>query len=142
MFQSYTKALDDETWDNFQINCVANGGNKKFQEYMEYYNQHREPINRKYETWEGMYYRRRLCSEARGVYFAEPALKISWLEKASRFHTAAEQWFHTKNEYYQVEKKLTPAASAVKSGFLAVKSKVVKKAETAPVAVAEEGAAA
>ena len=57
-FQSYVKALFEDAWDNFQINCVQAGGNKRFFEFMREYGKERDPIHKKYDSSPALFYRR------------------------------------------------------------------------------------
>jgi len=57
-FQCYIKALFEDAWDNFQINCVQGGGNKRFFEFLREYGKERDPIQKKYDTSAALFYRR------------------------------------------------------------------------------------
>jgi hypothetical protein len=37
MYESYIKAVFDECWDEFQLQMVLQGGNKRFYEFMREY---------------------------------------------------------------------------------------------------------
>lgn len=64
MFDSYIKVVFEECWDQFQLQTVLMGGNKKFYEFMKDYNKEREPILKKYQTTAAQYYRRKLSFSA------------------------------------------------------------------------------
>ena len=70
-YQSYVKALFDDAWDNFQINCVQAGGNKRFFEFMRDYGKERDPIAKKYDSGAAQFYRRQLCAMAKNLPFTE-----------------------------------------------------------------------
>ena len=72
MFQSYVKPLFTEAWDGFQLRCVQLGGNKKFFEFLKEYGKEREPIAKKYNTNAALYYKKKLCQEAKNQEFNDP----------------------------------------------------------------------
>ena len=73
MYMSYVKPLFDEAWDNFQLNMIKVGGNKRFFEFLKEYGKEREPINKKYDNSASMFYRRKLCAQSKNLPFSEPA---------------------------------------------------------------------
>ena len=71
MFQSYVKPLFTEAWDSFQLKMVAIGGNKKFFEFLREYGKERDPVPKKYTSAAAVYYRKKLCFEAKDIEFNE-----------------------------------------------------------------------
>ena len=61
-----------EGYDTFQLEMIRIGGNKRFFEFLREYGKEREPINKKYATAAAVYYRKKLCFEAKNQEFTEP----------------------------------------------------------------------
>jgi hypothetical protein len=47
------------------------GGNKRFFEFLREYGKERDPIAKKYDNSASLFYRRRLCAEAKRLRFDE-----------------------------------------------------------------------
>ena len=99
-FQCYIKTLFDDAWDNFQINCVQNGGNKRFFEFLRTYGKEREPINKKYTSSAAEFYRRQLCAQAKNIAFDEDPPAKDVKEFATRTYTKTGKFFSETNEKY------------------------------------------
>ena len=54
-----------DAWDSFQIACVQLGGNQRFFEFLREHGNERDTISKKYSGSTALYYRRRLCAEAK-----------------------------------------------------------------------------
>ena len=63
---------------------VQIGGNKKFFEFLKEYGKEREPIPKKYSTNAAVYYRKKLCAEAKNQEFNDPAPAKNAQEYAER----------------------------------------------------------
>ena len=127
MFQSYVKPLFTEAWDGFQLRMVQIGGNKKFFEFLKEYGKEREPIPKKYATNAAVYYRKKLCAEAKNQEFIEPAPAKNAQEYAERTMQNTQAWAKDVDEKYAVQQKANEVAAATKAGVASLWAKVSGK---------------
>lgn len=109
-FQSYIKPLFEDAWDNFQLNCVQNGGNKRFFEFLRDYGKERETIAKKYDSSAALYYRRMLCASSKKLNFTESPPAKDAKELATKTLDKTSAFFTETNEKYQISTKTGEAA--------------------------------
>jgi len=102
MFQSYVKPLFSESWDTFQLEMVAIGGNKKFFEFLREYGKERDPIAKKYNSAAAIYHRKKLCYEAKRLEFKDPPPAKNAQELAERTLENTQSWARDTDEKYQI----------------------------------------
>jgi len=119
-----------DAWDNFQINCVRVGGNKRFFEFLRDYGKERESINKKYDTTIANYYRKRLSAEAKSLPFTEsqPAKSVS--EEAKMKLEATSKFFSDTNQKYAISAKTSAAADVVAEKTSAAAASVASGAKS------------
>jgi len=130
MFESYIKVVFEECWDQFQLQMVLMGGNKKFYEFMKDYNKEREPILKKYQTSAAQYYRRKLCFSAKNQPFEELPPPKNAQEAAERAGKSIAKgavqvgaFINEQENKYQVSQKATAMAESTKNAFIGLFNK-------------------
>ena len=134
-FQCYIKPLFLDAWDNFQINCVRVGGNKRFFEFLRDYNKERDSIHKKYDTTIANFYRKRLSAEAKSLPFTEiqPAKSLS--EEAKIKLEATSKFFSETNQKYAISAKTSAAADAITEKTSAAADVISAKTSAAAASV-------
>lgn len=135
------KSVFDECWDTFQLQMVLLGGNKHFYEFMREYQKEREPILRKYTNNCALFYRKRLCFQAKKVPFDEPAPPRNAQEAAqqagkqiTKGAVAVGAFVSETNDKYKVGEKASAMAETTKNAFVGLfnKAKEAMSAQPAP----------
>ena len=129
MFQSYVKPLFTEAWDNFQLQMVQKGGNQKFFVFLREYGKEREPIPKKYTSAAAIYYRKKLCFEAKGLEFNEAPPAKNAQELTERTLASTSNWAKDVDSKYEVQAKAQDLAQKTKAGVASLWGKITAKNE-------------
>ena len=139
MYESYIKPAFEECWDQFQLQMVLQGGNKKFYEFMKTYEKEREPILKKYTTNAAIYYRRKLCFQAKNMPFDElppPRNAQEAAERAGKFVQNAGvkvgQFFNDADQKYKIGEKTSAMAVSTKQAFIGLFNKAKEAVNQQP----------
>jgi len=110
---------------------VKIGGNKRFFEFLREYGKERDSIVKKYDNSASLYYRRRLCAEAKRLRFDEHPPSKSVQEFATKAVDQTGKFFAETNEKYEISRRTHEAAETAKVGimnlFAKAKTLVAKK---------------
>ena len=87
-----------DSWSVFQIQCMWNGGNIKFKEFLEGYGLNQEYSQTRYRTVAAAYYRRWLMSQALAQEFNEAQPEYN--EGQKQMPTSIFKKQEGKNDYY------------------------------------------
>jgi len=117
MHECYIKQVFGECWDTFQIRVVEVGGNKRFFDFLAYYNKEREDIPVKYCSSPALYYRRMLTSWVLGKNFDEDRPAKNWTEFVVK-----------KNEAYQISDKASTVYESARTGLSSFWTKITTSA--------------
>lgn len=68
---SFVRSLSMDAWSEKQLRLMALGGNKKLKNFLQMYDLNEEPVQMKYSTQAGHYYRILLRSESENIPVSE-----------------------------------------------------------------------
>ena len=77
---------------------VKIGGNRKFFEFLREYGNERDPIVKKYSSAAAVYYRKKICLEAKGIEIKEPPPAKNASELAERTIESTQNWAKETDE--------------------------------------------
>ena len=131
MSQCYIKEVFSDSWDTFQLRMVQVGGNKRFFEFMREYGKERETIVKKYGSTAAAFYRRMLCTQAKGKPVTELPPARTATELAHRTAGSAVKFMDETDAKYDISGKANEIGERAKAGFMSLFNKVKGDKNTA-----------